>query len=594
MRQYDRYGWKGENMGKKEGQGENRISGIGVTARLIGITMGPIIAILIILTFISAKDMRDSMRTTQYQGMAGMAGSVQSAYNIVYQGDFKLDEKTGVLYKGQAELTKTNEMMDMLVEKSGYDMLLTYGDKIEITTMKGKNGERIIGQKIKDQVIIDKVLKGGKEYKDNDTKINGVEYYSYSLPVKNTDGTVVGVISIVNPRSEIDDYTQSRIMIIVVVAVVLLIITLITTTIVSKSLAGAIKHTEEALVGLSHGKVNFKLEDRFLTRKDEVGEMARAFEALQKKLIHIISNIKNSSEVLLGSGEELNHMAQQSNLAAGEISRAVEDISKGAVSQAEDVEEATVYVGDMGKAVGEIVDGVETLDETSNEMKNAGDESTNIIAQLTVSNDKTTKAIEHIGNQIKATNDSVQEIGEATKIITAIAEQTSLLALNASIEAARAGEAGRGFAVVASEIGSLAKNSTESVGHITQLITEINKLVEDAVSQAGDSVGEIGDSAVLIHTAVDTFNTIFNNIKATNELMANVVEKIGRVDEVATNVAAICEEQAASSDEIMATSESMLGQADNISKNSGQVEISAEELAASAEQLSNQVQQFHI
>lgn len=210
-------------MGKKEGQGENRISGIGVTARLIGITMGPIIAILIILTFISAKDMRDSMRTTQYQGMAGMAGSVQSAYNIVYQGDFKLDEKTGVLYKGQAELTKTNEMMDMLVEKSGYDMLLTYGDKIEITTMKGKNGERIIGQKIKDQVIIDKVLKGGKEYKDNDTKINGVEYYSYSLPVKNTDGTVVGVISIVNPRSEIDDYTQSRIMIIVVVAVVLLI-----------------------------------------------------------------------------------------------------------------------------------------------------------------------------------------------------------------------------------------------------------------------------------------------------------------------------------------------------------------------------------
>lgn len=54
-------------MGKKEGQGENRISGIGVTARLIGITMIPIISILIILTFISAKDMRDSMRTTQYR-----------------------------------------------------------------------------------------------------------------------------------------------------------------------------------------------------------------------------------------------------------------------------------------------------------------------------------------------------------------------------------------------------------------------------------------------------------------------------------------------------------------------------------------------
>ena len=533
MRQYDRYGWKGENMGKKEGQGENRISGIGVTARLIGITMIPIIAILIILTFISAKDMRGSMRTTQYQGMAGMAGSVQSAYNIVYQGDFKLDEKTGVLYKGPADLTKTNEMMDMLVEKSGYDMLLTYGDKIEITTMKGKNGERIIGQKIKDQVIIDKVLKGGKEYKDNDTKINGVEYYSYSLPVKNTDGTVVGVISIVNPRSEIDDYTQSRIMIIVVVAVVLLIITLITTTIVSKSLAGAIKHTEEALVGLSHGKVNFKLEDRFLTRKDEVGEMARAFEALQKKLIHIISNIKNSSEVLLGSGEELNHMAQQSNLAAGEISRAVEDISKGAVSQAEDVEEATVYVGDMGKAVGEIVDGVETLDETSNEMKNAGDESTNIIAQLTVSNDKTTKAIEHIGNQIKATNDSVQEIGEATKIITAIAEQTSLLALNASIEAARAGEAGKGFAVVADQVSLLAAQSAEAAKESRDLIEtsvsavergkviadETAKQLEQVVESSKAATAEVYKIAVALEADAATMTQINQGVEQINSVV---------------------------------------------------------------------------
>ena len=550
-------------MGKKEGQGENRISGIGVTARLIGITMIPIISILIILTFISAKDMRDSMRTTQYQGMAGMAGNVQSAYNIVYQGDFKLDEKTGVLYKGPADLTKTNEMMDMLVEKSGYDMLLTYGDKIEITTMKGKNGERIIGQKIKDQVIIDKVLKGGKEYKDNDTKINGVEYYSYSLPVKNTDGTVVGVISIVNPRSEIDDYTQSRIMIIVV-AVVLLIITLITTTIASKSLAGAVKHTEEALVGLSHGKVNFKLEDRFLTRKDEVGEMARAFEALQKKLIHIISNIKNSSEVLLGSGEELNHMAQQSNLAAGEISRAVEDISKGAVSQAEDVEEATVYVGDMGKVVGEIVDGVETLDETSNEMKNAGDESTNIIEQLTVSNDKTTKAIEHIGNQIKATNDSVQEIGEATKIITAIAEQTSLLALNASIEAARAGEAGKGFAVVADEIGKLADQSNTSAEQIRQTIdnlleeseksVEVMESVNVLVAEQQEILNQTREKFVRVSKGITTSKDDMEVIKSHTDSYFVARKKVA---DIIQNLSAISEEYAASTQQTTASMEEL-------------------------------------
>ena len=94
--------------------------------------------------------------------------------------------------------------------------------------------------------------------------------------------------------------------------------------------------------------------------------------------------------------------------------------------------------------------------------------------------------------RIKELEKLSKDIEQFAGVIASISSRTNILSLNASIEAARAGEHGRGFAVVASEIGSLAKNSTESVGHITQLITEINKLVEDAVSQAGDRLlGEI-------------------------------------------------------------------------------------------------------
>ena len=215
--------------------------------------------------------------------------------------------------------------------------------------------------------------------------------------------------------------------------------------------------------------------------------------------------------------------------------------------------------------------------------------------------EKVSKALEGIEFSIHNLQEAVDKVGTAsgeivdiTNLIGSIAEETNLLSLNASIEAARAGEAGRGFAVVASEIGTLAKNSTDSVANITELINEINKLVENAVSQAGSSAGEIADSAGLIHAAVDTFHTIFSNIQDTNELMKNVVSKIGEVDEVATNVAAICEEQAASSDEILATSESMLTQAKNITRNSEQVESASENLAVSANQLSSQIEQFRI
>lgn len=407
---------------------------------------------------------------------------------------------------------------------------------------------------------------------------------------KEVDGTDWVLVSYIPKSIVLAKLIRLR-TIMIIVGIVCIIVLCILVERMTNVVVKPVKNMTKAITQMASGDFTVSVN---VKGNDEIAFMGQSIQKFIQAMRQMISQIGDVSV-------RLKEQAVSSKNVSGEMNTAADIQSKS-------MHELNDTVDQLSVSVNEIAENVTQLAGVAAETKNDGDsvdikmrETVEVSEKGRMDMEHVSQALNNIELSIRSLEEAVNKVGSASKeivdiikLIGDIADETNLLSLNASIEAARAGEAGRGFAVVASEIGSLAKNSTESVGHITQLITEINKLVEDAVSQAGDSVGEIGDSAVLIHTAVDTFNTIFNNIKTTNELMANVVEKIGQVDEVATNVAAICEEQAASSDEIMATSESMLGQADNISKNSGQVETSAEELAASAEQLSNQVQQFHI
>ena len=404
------------------------------------------------------------------------------------------------------------------------------------------------------------------------------------------DGTNWLLISYIPTSIVLSDLTQLRnIMIVISVICIALLCVLIER--VTHVVIKPVKEMTRVITAMTSGDFTVSIKTK---GNDEIAVMSQSVEKFIDSMKQMISEMGSVSG-------KLKNQADSSKGVSGEMSSA-------AGIQSQSMSELNATVDQLSVSVNEIAENATQLAGVAADTKSDSDMVESKMQETVAVSEKGRKDMERVGEALSNIEVSIHNLEEAVnkvgtasgeivqiiKLIGDIADETNLLSLNASIEAARAGEAGRGFAVVATEIGTLAKNSADSVAHITELITEINNLVEDAVRQAGNSAQDISGSAELIHTAVDTFDTIFKNIQETSTLIGNVVDKINQVDQVATNVAAISEEQAASSDEILATSESMLQQAKNISKNSDQVEQEADNLAVSADQLADQVKQFRI
>ena len=432
-------------------------------------------------------------------------------------------------------------------------------------------------------------------YKDVEKKVSGKSYDFCTLDgnmtvFKEVNGTNWLLVSYVPTRVVLADLAGLRNLMIIFSIISILVLCVLIER-VTHVVIRPVKEMTRVITSMASGDFTVSMK---VKGNDEIAVMGRSVEhfiASMKEMIRQMGHVSDRLGKQAGSSKnvsgEMNSAANIQSQSMTELNATVDQLSVSVNEIAQNATQLAGVVADTKEDSDKVEDKMRTTVEVSEKGKADMESVGNALHNIEISIHNLEEAVDKVGT-------ASGEIVDIIKLIGDIAEETNLLSLNASIEAARAGEAGRGFAVVASQIGVLAKNSADSVAHITSLINEINGLVDDAVKQAGSSASDIESSADLIHTAVDTFDQIFQNIQETSHLIEGVVEKINQVDQVATNVAAISEEQAASSDEILATSESMLQQAKSISKNSEQVEAEAGNLAESADQLADQVKQFQI
>lgn len=384
------------------------------------------------------------------------------------------------------------------------------------------------------------------------------------MPLANTDGSIVGMIFAGEPSSGIETYIRGKVIQTTILNVIVILLGGILIIGFSRRLSAAIRKEENIIRQLAEGNLNIQVEDKLKGRSDELGSIANALDNLVMQLSRILNHLQDSSNELLKSGQSLDEMAERVNTNAMEIGKAVEEISQGAVSQAEEIENASGKIVDMGSMIEHIVGGVDKLNSTSVSMKQAGDNSAEIMRDLVESTNRTTEAIHKIGEQVYATNESAQKIREAVDLISSIASQTSLLSLNASIEAARAGEFGKGFAVVASEIQKLADESSRSAQTITDIISSLLEESEMTVEIMKEVGTIITEQRKKIEDTQSHFVDVTEGINSSREDTTMIEERTHVCDEsrktvvdVIANLSAISQENAASAQETTASMEEL-------------------------------------
>lgn len=551
---------KSKKVQAKKMQKRNSLHGIRMKIFLTASV--PLLILAIASSVFSAINIKDGMEEQALERLRDVVSGVEQSLNALGEGDYHMDGES--LFKGDYNISEDLSYLDMFKEKSDINITLFWGDTRTVTTLIDKDsGERIVGTQASDKVI-KAVLENGEVYTDTNIMINNENYFCCYIPVRNSDGSIVGMIFAGEPSRGIQSFIVQKMVITAVIIIVILILGAVMVIVLSKVISATIREEEDVIVQLAEGNLNVKIDKKLLNRKDELGSIAHALDNLVGELSTIINHVQKSADDLMKSGQSLDEMAERVNANALEISKAVEDISAGAVSQADEIETASGRIMDMGNVIENIVEDVDKLNTTSISMKEAGDTSAEIMQHLAESTNRTNDAIQKIGAQIYATNDSAQKIREAVDIISAIASQTSLLSLNASIEAARAGEFGRGFSVVASEIQKLADESSRSAQTITDVINALLADSEMTVEIMKDVEDIIADQREKLNATQSNFENVTIGINSSREDTSMIEQRTQVCDssrktvvDVISNLSALSQQNAASAQQTTASMEEL-------------------------------------
>lgn len=450
--------------------------------------------------------------------------------------------------------------LDYLKKTTGMEVSVFKGNTRAMTTLM-KDGKRDIGSAMDSPEIQEAVLKRGEVYFVRNT-INNVPYESAYWPLRTADGAIAGMWFVGIQRASLEASENRAIFNTIMSAAGLLLLQLIISVFIGMRVSAPVRRITRYAKEVAEGRKDVSLDVR---GRDDMGELADSLREMVRRQEELIRENQIKAEAASKKAQEAEVMSQQAKAAHEE---AVEARHKGMAAAAGQLE---AVVSSLNEAINTITSRVEHSDNalrqvssslggTSTAMEEMNSTVLEVARNVSMAADisaaakekasvgaetvlRSVAGIREVHNQSMALKKDMEKLGEHARsidkimsVISDIADQTNLLALNAAIEAARAGEAGRGFAVVADEVRKLAEKTMTST-------TEVGSAIE-AIQRSAEQSGHQVDRAVQNIAQANEFSN------QSGELLQEILQMVEQTADEIRAIATASEEQAASSDEI--------------------------------------------